>query len=121
MWLCQNRAMTTNPLRLTVAVLVLVASCLPASAGDRYDPGRAAFDTMLNTLITNALRPPYRPPLLPYYAPQPYVPGPVAGALPAPQQRPHSREEWKAAIVAEAQRFCDAYPTDPICHFQDDR
>ena len=60
--LWQNRAMPTAPLRLTVAVLVLAASSLPASAGDRYDPGRAAFEVMVWTIITNALRPRYQPP-----------------------------------------------------------
>ena len=54
--------MTANPLRLTVAMLALVASSVSASAGDRYDPGAFAFEAMVNTIITNALRPRYQPP-----------------------------------------------------------
>ena len=124
--LWQNRAMTANPLRRIVAMLALALCASPVAAQPYhpyhpYDPGRG-FETMLGVIITNALRPPYRPPLLPYYAPQPYVPGPVTGALPAPpQQRPHSREQWKQAIIEEGQKFCDTYPNDRICRFQDDR
>jgi hypothetical protein len=35
------------------------------------------------------------------------------GSRSAPQ------EEWRHAIVAEAERFCAAYPTDRVCHFRD--
>jgi hypothetical protein len=39
---------------------------------------------------------------------------------PVPQvSRPAPREEWRNAIIAEAERFCAAYPTDPVCHFKD--
>ena len=39
----------------------------------------------------------------------------VATAAPPPP----SQQEWKQAIIDEAQRYCDFYPTDPICHFKD--
>jgi hypothetical protein len=29
------------------------------------------------------------------------------------------QEHWKNAIIAEAERFCAVYPTDPVCHFKD--
>jgi hypothetical protein len=35
------------------------------------------------------------------------------GARPAPQ------EQWRNAIIAEAERFCAAYPNDAVCHFKD--
>src|ERR1700756_2944909 len=41
-------------------------------------------------------------------------PAPVPqGPLQLPQ------EQWKNAIIAEAERFCAVYPTDPVCHFRD--
>lgn len=41
-------------------------------------------------------------------------PAPIPqGAHPLPQ------EQWKNAIVTEAERFCAVYPTDPVCHFKD--
>ena len=106
----------------TVAMLALALCAGPVAAQPYhpyhpYDPGRG-FETMLGVIITNALRPRYQPP------PPAYTYVPVTGAQPrspgyaAP---PRTQEQWKAAIVAEAQRFCDAYPRDPICHFHDDR
>ena len=39
---------------------------------------------------------------------------------PVPQgARPLPQEQWKDAIIAEAERFCAVYPTDPVCHFRD--
>jgi hypothetical protein len=39
---------------------------------------------------------------------------------PVPQvSRPAPQEEWRNAIIAEAERFCAAYPSDPVCHFKD--
>jgi hypothetical protein len=29
------------------------------------------------------------------------------------------QEQWRKAIIAEAERFCAAYPNDPVCHFKD--
>jgi hypothetical protein len=29
------------------------------------------------------------------------------------------QEQWRNAIIAEAERFCTVYPTDPVCHFRD--
>jgi hypothetical protein len=37
---------------------------------------------------------------------------------PTPQAMPN-QEEWKQAIIAEAERFCANFPSDPICHFRD--
>ena len=42
------------------------------------------------------------------------APPPPAAASPSPSQ-----QEWKQAIIAEAQRYCEAFPKDPICHFKD--
>jgi hypothetical protein len=40
--------------------------------------------------------------------------------LPAPPPlATPSQEEWKRAIIAEAERFCATFPSDPICHFRD--
>jgi hypothetical protein len=41
-------------------------------------------------------------------------PEPVPQGTRLPQQ-----EQWRNAIIAEAERFCAAYPTDPVCHFKD--
>jgi hypothetical protein len=41
-------------------------------------------------------------------------------SLPAPPPlATPSQEEWKRAIIAEAERFCATFPSDPICHFRD--
>jgi hypothetical protein len=52
----------------------------------------------------------------------------LPGAYPAapvytrpPPARVLSQQQWKQQIVDAAQRFCNAYPGDPICHFQDPR
>ena len=29
------------------------------------------------------------------------------------------QEQWRKAIIAEAERFCAAYPNDPVCRFKD--
>lgn len=42
-----------------------------------------------------------------------------AAPPPAAAPPPPSQQQWKQAIVEEAQRYCEAYPRDPICHFQD--
>ena len=39
---------------------------------------------------------------------------------PVPQgSRPAPQEQWRNAIIVEAERFCAAYPNDPVCHFKD--
>jgi hypothetical protein len=38
---------------------------------------------------------------------------------PPQQQQPRSQDEWKQAIIDEAQRFCDAFPKDAQCHVKD--
>ena len=97
-----------NTLAAIAAALLL--SALPASAGDYYyrqpiSPG-IAYGAMIGALMENALRPRYVPPPVQVYAP--------------PQgQRPQSRDQWKAAIIEEGRKFCDAYPHDQICHFKD--
>jgi hypothetical protein len=30
-----------------------------------------------------------------------------------------TQQQWKDAIIAEAERFCAAYPNDSVCHFKD--
>jgi hypothetical protein len=42
---------------------------------------------------------------------------PPAPVPQGPQQLP--QEHWRDAIIAEAERFCAVYPTDPVCHFRD--
>ena len=42
----------------------------------------------------------------------------VIVARPPPRARP-SQEEWKWAIIAEAERFCATFPSDPNRHFRD--
>ncbi len=53
---------------------------------------------------------PVPPPAPPHSQPAP--PPPAAGATP-------SQQEWKQAIIDEAQRYCNSFPSDPICHFTD--
>ena len=35
------------------------------------------------------------------------------------KQRGLSEDEWRQAIIDEAQRFCTAFPKDSQCHFKD--
>jgi hypothetical protein len=30
-----------------------------------------------------------------------------------------TQQQWKDAIIGEAERFCAVYPNDPVCHFKD--
>ena len=103
--------------RLTVLALALYASPAAAYCTSYHcsDAASSAFQTMVDTMIYNALRPRYQPPPQIVYVPAPPVPPPSV------QQRPRSQQAWKESIVAQAERFCQAYPTDPICHFTDDR
>ena len=43
---------------------------------------------------------------------------PPRAATPA-TTRSMSQQQWKDAIIAEAEKFCAAYPNDPVCHFKD--
>lgn len=49
------------------------------------------------------------------YREQPPLPGEMMAQR---QQRRPSKEEWRAAIMNEAQKFCDAYPQDQQCHWK---
>jgi hypothetical protein len=49
----------------------------------------------------------------------PPAPVPQPSAPPAAAAPPPSQQEWKQAIIDEAQRYCNSFPTDPICHFKD--
>jgi hypothetical protein len=73
--------------------------------------------------LSRAMTPPSPPtmarvvPPAPVPSPAPshsQAPPPPAGAAPPPSQ-----QEWKQAIIDEAQRYCDSFPADPICHFKD--
>ncbi len=48
-------------------------------------------------------------------------PIPLPGQPPAyvAQRPPMPQQQWKQSIIAEAQRYCEAYPRDGICNFQD--
>lgn len=55
-------------------------------------------------------------------------PAPVPSSAPSYSQAappppsaapPPSQQEWKQAIIDEAQRYCDSFPNDKICHFKD--
>jgi len=46
-------------------------------------------------------------------------PEPVPPAPPAPTTHPLTQQQWKDAIIVEAERFCAVYATDPVCHFKD--
>ena len=52
-----------------------------------------------------------------YHGATPPIP-PSSLPAPPPLATP-SQEEWKRAIIAEAERFCATFPSDPICHFRD--
>lgn len=39
--------------------------------------------------------------------------------VPQAASRQPPQEQWKNAIIAEAERFCAVYPTDAVCHFKD--
>jgi hypothetical protein len=73
--------------------------------------------------LSRAMTPPTAPSLDRVVPPAPVPPpGPVysqAAPPPPPAGPATSQAEWKRAIIDEAQRFCEAYPGDPICHFQD--
>ncbi len=73
--------------------------------------------------LSRAMTPPTAPSMDRIVPPSP-VPAPgslSAQAAPPPPAAapPPSQEQWKQDIIDEAQRYCDAYPKDPICHFRD--
>jgi hypothetical protein len=73
--------------------------------------------------LSRAMTPPTAPSMARVAPPTP-VPSPApeysqAAPPPAAAPQPPSQQEWKQAIIDQAQRYCESYPTDPICHFQD--
>ena len=74
--------------------------------------------------LSRAMTPPTAPSMDRMVPPSPVPsPGPQysqAAPPPAAAPPPSSQEQWKQAIIDEAQHYCDAYPKDPICHFQDE-
>lgn len=40
-------------------------------------------------------------------------------ALQRHQQRAMTQEQWKRAIIDEANKYCTTYPRDEICHFKE--
>ena len=68
------------------------------------------------------VRPGYQPPPV---RSRPVSPPPMQESLPqrpAPingQQRGLSEDEWRQAIIDEAQKFCTSFPKDSQCHFKD--
>jgi hypothetical protein len=83
---------------------------LPAVA-QTYDPCRSELECKLAKALSRAFTPPGG------HRPAPPMP-PASLPAPPPQAKPN-QEEWKRAIIAEAERFCATFPSDPICHFQD--
>ena len=72
--------------------------------------------------LSRAMTPPTPPSMARVVPPAPVPPPTYSQATPPPPTAaapPPSQQEWKQAIIDEAQRYCDFYPTDPICHFKD--
>ena len=73
--------------------------------------------------LSRAMTPPTGPNMARVVPPAPVPPpGPSysqAPAQPPSAPPPSSQQEWKQAIIDEAQRYCNSFPTDPICHFKD--
>jgi hypothetical protein len=73
--------------------------------------------------LSRAMTPPTAPSMARMVPPAPVPsPGPTySEAAPPPPATapPPSQQEWKQAIIDEAQRYCDAFPDDKICHFKD--
>ena len=70
--------------------------------------------------LSRAMTPPSTDRMVPPSpVPSPGPQSPQAAPPPPAAPQPPSQEQWKQTIIDEAQRYCDAYPKDPICHFQD--
>jgi hypothetical protein len=100
---------------LTLASLCLLS--LPAVAQPYVPHGgyytcRSELECKLAKALSRAFTPPggYRG------AAPPIPPSPLPA--PPPLATPN-QEEWKRAIIAEGERFCATFPSDPICHFRD--
>jgi hypothetical protein len=113
----ENVPMYENIMKRAIIVVHLCALALPA-IGQPYPPDgqyyrcRSEFECKIAKALSRALTPPGG-----YHGTTPPVP---PSSLPAPPPgAPPSQEEWKRAIIAEAERFCATFPNDPICHFQD--
>ena len=99
----------------SLALLVLPAMGQPYPPDGQYYRCRSEFECKIAKALSRAFTPPggyhgVTPPIPP--SPMPAPPPPAT-----PGQS--SQEEWKRAIIAEGERFCAAFPTDPICHFRD--
>jgi hypothetical protein len=97
-------------MKRAIALASLTLLSLPAAAQPYYTC-RSEIECKLAKALSRAFTPPGG-----YRAPPPMPPAPLPA--PPPQAAPN-REEWKRAIIAEAERFCATFPNDPICHFQD--
>jgi hypothetical protein len=109
------RAEYPAKIRAALAGATLVAGLcllsLPAVAQPYYSC-RSELECKLAKALSRAFTPPGG------HRPAPPMPPTPMPAPPPPQAAP-SQEQWKRAIIAEAERFCATYPGDPICHFQD--
>jgi hypothetical protein len=98
---------------LTLASLCLLSLPAAAQPYGGYYQCRSDLECKLAKALSRAFTPPGG-----YRAPPPIPPSPLPG--PPPMATPN-QEEWKRAIIAEGERFCATFPTDPICHFKDER
>jgi hypothetical protein len=107
--------MYQSMMKRAIIVVNLCLLALPA-IGQPYPPDgqyyrcRSEFECKIAKALSRALAPPGG-----YHGAAPPIP---PSSLPAPSATP-SQEEWKRAIIAEAERFCATFPSDPICHFRD--
>jgi hypothetical protein len=96
----------------SLCLLSLPAAAQPYVPDGTYYPCRSELECKLAKALSRAFTPPggY------HRATPPIPPSPVP---PSPPLSTPSQEEWKRAIIAEGERFCATFPSDPICHFRD--
>jgi hypothetical protein len=121
-FLSHFRHVTTVPMCQDVMkrAIIVVNLCLLAlpAIGQPYPPDgqyyrcRSELECKIAKALSRALTPPGG-----YHGATPPIP-PSSLPAPPPLATP-SQEEWKRAIIAEAERFCATFPSDPICHFRD--
>jgi hypothetical protein len=109
--------MYQSMMKRAIIVVNLCLLALPA-IGQPYPPDgqyyrcRSELECKIAKALSRALTPPGG-----YHGAAPPIP-PSSLPGPPPLATP-SQEEWKRAIIAEAERFCATFPSDPICHFRD--
>jgi hypothetical protein len=112
-----NVTMCQGIMKRAIIVVSLCLLALPAM-GQPYPPDgqyyrcRSELECKIAKALSRALTPPGG-----YHGATPPIP-PSSLPAPPPLATP-SQEEWKRAIIAEAERFCATFPSDPICHFRD--